>query len=606
MNSTSQSPGETAMQKEQRLFSELFDRLINAILNRIFDLRPASAQRRMRYLFIMFLLACFLIILQYYPLLLWAQHIQDIFIYLLNPVYAASYVGNPFTKFMYFVIQAVTDPRTFQYFPIFLAPFFIALHAAALYLADIFELEDVAVARSFVWEVALSGSDETIRITQGAIAEKHLESPNYLIGGPGKVVVDLDSVALFEKADGTPHVIGPTGKEPGGRATLDGFERFRQAIDIRDHYIELRDQDPKSQSVKGRSRDGIPITATDVRLMFSINRGENAKPSSEFPYPFGPDAIEKIVYKSASKVTPDQTNPSAYEFSWINNMIGLIRGKLGGFMSERNLTEYLANIGLPELEKLKVREEMIVEQVKRLTQPTDDSATPKAPKPPPNFTPRHQITNLFSQFTDEFTKSARDKGVELQWIGVGTWKTPPEMDIISEKQHLEAWKLSQDNMKNGSQGAFSGAENHAILQKMEALIRSVPFDAYLEITGTKKQFGKKQPSKKQDHGQKRRETDDLIFGEADLLELLSENVMITDLTKRFNDKISAAAEQKLRDAEKDSDHRDGMRTLLLEYRNQLLEAVQFMKAKDEAVPPIIEEAIKYINNQMGFTHWAGR
>src|SRR5215203_1550775 len=256
------TPAEIAIQKEQLLFGELFDRLLNVLLNRLFDLSPAKAAQRMRYLFIMFLLIGTLLTLYRYPLILWAQHLQKIFLYLLNnPTYMASYGGGePFTEFITLLITAVFDPRVFQYFPIFMAPFFIALHLAALYLADIFELEDVAVARSFVWEVALTGSDDSIRITHGGVSERHLESPNYLIGGPGKVIVDLDSVALFERADGTPHVIGPTGKEPGGRATIDGFERFRQAIDIRDHYVELRDQDNKSPSVKGRSRDGIPIT----------------------------------------------------------------------------------------------------------------------------------------------------------------------------------------------------------------------------------------------------------------------------------------------------------------------------------------------------------
>jgi len=597
MNITPRPPStDNTLQKEQRLFAELFDRLINALLNRIFDLRPETAQRRMRNLTIMFLLTMAVIVLYNYPIGLWAQNLQELFLYLLNSAYAASYIGDPFTKFGTFVYQVVIDPRILQYIPIFLAPFFIALHLAALYLADIFELDDVAVARSFVWEVALTGSDETIRITQGRIAEEHLQSSNYLIGGPGKVVVDLDSIALFERADGTPHVIGPTGKDPGGRATIEGFERFRQAIDIRDQHIDL--------SVTSRSRDGIPITATDVRLMFSIHRGENAKPSPEFPYPFNKDAIERIVYKSVSRVTPDQLNPSAYEFSWINNMIGLIRGQLSGFMSERKLTEYLASIGLPELEKLKQREEMIAEQVRELTQPSDDSSKPKAPKAPPNFTPRHKITNLFSEFAYEFTKSARNNGVELQWIGVGTWKTPLDDDIVTEN-HLAAWKLSQENMGSGSPDAFTKVENEAILKKMEALIRSVPINAYHEIIGMKRQFNKKSFSRRPDHKPKEREADDLIFNDDDMLELLSENLMLTELTKRFNDQISKVAEQKSKDSEKDSDLRDGMRSLLLEYRNQLLEAVQFMKAKDEAVPPVIEEAVRYINKQMGFTHWAG-
>lgn len=605
MTDTPQPPVENPLQKELLIFKELFERLINALLNWLFDLRPEKAVRRMQYLLILFLLTGALVTLYSYPLILWAQRLQEIFLYLLNPnyatAYAATYGGEPFSKLFDLLRRALADPHILQYFPIFLAPIFIALHLAALYLADIFELEDVAVARSFVWAVALSGSNETIRISQGNIADQNSESPNYLIGGPGKVIVDLDSVALFERADGTPHVIGPTGKEPYGKATIDGFERFRQAIDIRDHYVELRDQDSKSPSVVSRSRDGIPITATDVRLMFSVYRGENAQLSPESPYPFSREAIERIVYKSGSKVTPDQTNPSAYEFSWINNMIGLIRSRLSDFMSERNLTEYLASTGAPEFEKLKQREELIAEQIRRLTKPIEEDSQAKPIKPPPDFTPRYKITDLFSQFTEGFTKNAHDKGVELHWIGVGTWKTPPDIEIVSEK-HLEAWKISQENMKAGSPEAMSRAESEAILGKLEALIRGVPIEAYQNIVGSNKQFNKRPMNRKQDHKSKDRDFDeDAFLDDEDMVELLSENLMISDLTKRFNDRITAAAEQKMRD----SDQRDEMRTLLLEYRKELTEAVQFMKAKDEPVPPIIEEAIKYIDTQMGFKHWAG-
>jgi len=94
-----------------------------------------------------------------------------------------------------------------------------------------------------------------------------------------------------------------------------------------------------------------------LRLMFSIYRGENVKSSPDSPYPFSKEAVERIVYKSTSRVTPESGRPHPFmNFSWINNMIGLIRGRLGGFMSERNLTEYLASTGTPEFEKLKQRE----------------------------------------------------------------------------------------------------------------------------------------------------------------------------------------------------------------------------------------------------------
>jgi len=606
---TTPATTESILQKERQLFRELLDRLIDVFLNWVFDLRAERAQRRARNLTVVFLAIGVTLTLIYYRPTLWAIQLQEVFKYLLSPQYAAAYTGpNPLTSFLNLLLAALTDPRILQYLPIFVAPFYIAQQLAAFYLADIFELEDINVARNFIAEVALTASDETIRISQGNISDAHKESPNYLIGGPGKVMVDFDSVALFERADGTPHVIGPTGKEPRGKATIDGFERFRLALDIRDHHVELRDQDDKSQSVKGRSRDGIPITATDVRLMFSIDRGVTPQRSAEFPYPINPEAIERIAYKSASQVTPDQKEPSAYRFSWYNNMLGLIRGRLGGFMSDRNLTEYLATIGAPEVEKSQQREELIAEQVRRLAQQSEDEVS-KSSKTPPIFTPREQVTNLFSQFTEEFTKSARNNGVELHWIGVGTWKTPPEIDIVSEK-HLEAWKLSQENMKTGNDGAMKKVEGDAALQKMESLIKNVPIDAYNEIVDPyayRKPHGKKQ-GKKQDHRSKQKGWDgdeDNWVSSEEILELFKGNPEIDQLTRRFNDKIEEVAESMSKLPEEESEHRTNMRQLLMDYRNQMAEAVQLMKAKGEPVPPSIIEAVNYINAQMGFRHWAG-
>jgi Txe/YoeB family toxin of Txe-Axe toxin-antitoxin module len=607
ISSTLESPitSETNLQKERKLFNEFFGRLVNAVVNQVFDLQPQRAVQRMQYLIFLFLLTMFLITLtqREYSLRMWAAHLQSMFLYIFNPAYAATYNGNAFVDFFRFMIQAFSDPHTIQYVPIFLAAFFIALQCAAIYLADIFELQnhadpDVAVkiARDFIWEVALTGSDETIRIKEGEISEEHRLSSNYLIGGPGKVVVDLDSVALFEKPDGTPHLIGPTGREPGGRATLDGFERFRQAIDIRDHYVDLRDQDPKAQSVKGRSRDGLPITATDVRLMFSVYRGENPRKTDQFPYPFSKEAIEQIVYKSASRVTPDLPNASVYEFSWIYNMIGLIRGRLGGFMSERKLSDYLASIGIPEFERAKQSEELIAEQVRRLTQQSDDLGKATEIKPPPEFTSRHKVTNLFSEFAQEFTQRAHENGVELHWIGVGTWKTPPEINIVPEK-HLEAWKITQQNLRDGSDEAMKKAETDAMLKKLEDLIQSVPLDAYEEITDSEIQSGMypRKDHKKQDSEKKTGSLMPREEGAAESMDdFLSSLMLLNSLKSRKSSNYY------------EIDHETAMKFLLLEYRKQLIEAVEFMKARNENVPQKIEQAIKHIDDQSGWQHWVGK
>ena len=582
---------ETALQKEQRLFRELFARLIDTILNSMFDLRPEKAARRSRYLGIFFLFSGFIISVIYYPLSLWASHLVNI----LSSLNSPEQLTSALTAFASFIQTIVTDPRILQYLPVFLAPFFIALQSAGMYLADVFELNDVSVARQFISTVALSGSNETIRIKNGEIAGEHQDSPAYLIGGPAKVLVELDSVALFERADGTPHVIGPTGNKPGGKETLEGFERFRQALDIRDHHVTLRDQDDRSKSVSSRSRDGVPINATDVRLMFSIFRGENSEPSAETPYPFDKKAVEQIVYNAPSRVTPEQSNPSTFEFSWINNMIGLIRGRLGRFMSEHNLSAYLASIGLPEIEKLKLREEQISKQMQELTR-SDDPDDQKEYKSPPDFQARYKVKNLFAQFTEGFSGQAQKNGVELHWIGVGTWESP--VNIVPEK-HLEAWLLTQENLKADSPQAMNGIEKSEVANKMKELILKVPLDTFDEITNPKnykkqgKQTWKKKSTSEYDYYD-----EDKIIPAEEMGQQYAEVLNILHNMQEENAEYEEAEEAE------ETDHDNNMKALLIEYRKQLIETADLIKAKNEPVPQNIQYAIKHISNQIG--HWAGQ
>jgi len=580
---TPSTTSETALQRERRLYRELLSRLLDALLNRVFDLRPEKAVQRSSYIFILFFIMGLALSL-YYFLPDWAKLFN-------NLLGEGGDFNAAMIDFISLIKKIVSEPRILQYLPVFAAPYFIALQSAAIYLADIFELDDVSVARQFISGVALRGSDQTIRIKNGEVAERDMETPTFLIGGPGKVLVELDSVALFERADGTPHVIGPTGKEPGGRATLEGFERFRQALDIRNHYVELRDQDSNSKAVQSRSLDGVPIKATDVRLLFSIFRGDNPEPSAEIPYPFSKAAVEQIVYKAASRVTPDRLYPSTFEFSWIPKMIGLIRGKLSGFMSVHNLTEYLASTGMPEFEKAKSREDKIFEQMQQLSQSSDDPSGRKEIKPPPNFQPRYKIKNLFAQFADDFTNQARNSGVELHWIGVGTWASPV---VVVPEKHLDAWRLTQENLKNDSPVAMNRIEQEEVIDKMKELIVKVPLLAFEEIYNATKQTkksGKQAPKKKDQH---RADTDDDYIIPDDERDQLVEMLNI----------LHDMREEKPQEIEpKDVDHAHDVQALLLEYRRQFVETADFIKAKKEPVPQNILDAIRHIDNQIG--HWAG-
>jgi hypothetical protein len=203
-------------------------------------------------------------------------------------------------------------------------------------------------------------------------------------------------------------------------------------------------------------------------------------------------------------------------------------------MSGKNLTVYLASIGQPEVEKAKEREAELVKQEMALAPATTEPPKGKEIKPPPEFTPRHKISSLFSEFATEFTKNARDKGVELHWIGVGTWKTP--LDIVPAK-HLEAWKLSRENLLKGSSEAISKLENETILRGLMSLIQDVPITS-------------------------------------------------------FNNKVPEI-----------DDKKNAMRILLLDYRQQLVEVAELMKARGETVSDYVIRAIEFLSDVLGFSEW---
>jgi hypothetical protein len=521
---------------EGQRFGNLLARFIDVMLNSLFDLRPQMATIRLYLLLFLFLMSGFVITLFYYPLSVWVAHIQDIFGYLLNPNYYPFYPGNPVENLANYAYTAFRDPRVLQYLPIFLAPFFIALQTAANYLADVFELDDPSVARHFIRAVALTGSNETIRITQGDVLEEHKKQAIHLIGGPGRVLVDMDSAALFEKPDGTPRVIGPTGKEAGGKARLDGFERFRQAIDLRNQSIELRDTDGRSAVVQGRSLDGIPITATDVCFVFTVHRNGQT-PSADNPFPFTKDAIEKLVYRAASQVRPDLPNPSKFEPSWTGEMVRLVRGRLGGFMNDHRLTEYLASFGQPEVDRLNQGEEETVNAMEELANPADnDLPEARRLQVRPPFIPRDQIKfDLFGTFADDFSKTQCDRGVELYWIGMGSWMLPteivPETRIVPP-QHIEAWRISRENLGKGNDISSGYFEKEAAVQKFVSLIQEIPVAKHVSAN-----------------------------------------------TKA---------------------ERDNMMNLLLDaYRSQLIQAAEFIKAKGQPVPAVIIRAIKCLSKVLG-------
>jgi hypothetical protein len=385
------------LQRDARLILNWFRALLRNLSNWFFAFTQAAAHRRLLLLLISAMLAWLVLAIVLFP------------------------QGRPDESLMSQLLSAFFSGRILRHFLAIGAAFGLALIITAVYLDDIFELENLYVAELFIIEAAFALFYRRIRIRDGAVDPENQDSPIVQIGGPGIVDVHLENAALFEKVDGSPRVVKPTITRP---VVLDGFERLRQVIDLRDQVVEM--------TVTGRTQDGIPITAKDVRLVFSIYRGEvNPDPQASFiqPYPFAEQAVLDLVYQQ--EIGP-----------WVEGMRRMIRSELRQFISQHSLSEFLttANIEITT-----------------------------------SLVPREEVADLFFDFASGFSERARERGIELQWIGVGTWVLPSQ--IIPER-HLEAWRLSYETRARKNPATLNRIREENRLSELLRLVDEVPTTFY--------------------------------------------------------------------------------------------------------------------------------
>lgn len=330
-----------------------------------------------------------------------------------------------------------------KYAPLFYAAYTLAKAKAAHYLGDIFELDDQAMAEQFIENVAFGGNEQTITIDEGKISEKDERSPIILIGGPGRIKVNLGSAALLEKVNGEPEVIS-------ARKEFWKIERFERIREIGKHdevgkreyaAINLHDQFVSGIPVKSRTKDGIPIEANEIKIIFSILRKKGTRedaPESD-PYSFEPGAVENLVYKHTI-ITPTPKTVYGVSFPWDTTIIPLVIYELEKLITSSTLSEILASISQKELEARTRNEETITQ--KRVEITGIQAAGGNKSEKPPAFISRSKITEKF--YSQEFKEKAARLGVALHWIDIGTWQLPDTVIIENLKQ---AWNLARENAR---------------------------------------------------------------------------------------------------------------------------------------------------------------
>jgi hypothetical protein len=339
-------------------------------------------------------------------------------------------------------IAVIIGMSLLKYIPLLMVVYKLARFMAARYLDDIYELNDEDLASDFLEEVIFGYGRHQITINEGRISEQDERSPLILIGGPGEIQVNLDSITVLETVTGEPKVIYPS-NDPW---KLGRFERIREIgrydeVGKREYaVISLRDQFLEGLSIRSRTKDGIPMEAQGIKVIFSVLRrqsGQSDKVQGD-AYLFDEHAVQSLVYNQ-SIITPEPSAPSGIPFPWDTTVIPLVIFELEELIKSHTLSEILASVSQKEIDNASTNEQTIAQMRLEMT---GQQITVGTRKETHKFESRSKITAQF--FEKKFKEKAAKLGVSIEWIDIGTWQIPNT--LILDK-HKEAWNLSRENAK---------------------------------------------------------------------------------------------------------------------------------------------------------------
>jgi hypothetical protein len=361
-----------------------------------------------------------------------------------------------------------------KYIPVLIVAYFFSRSMAAKYLDDVYELGDRQLASEFLENVTFSYGREKITINEGKVSEEDERSPLILIGGPGSIQVNLDSVALLEKVTGEAKVIYPRTAE----WKLGRFERIREIgkndeVGKREYaIINLQDQFVSGLSVKSRTKDGIPIEAQDIKVIFSLLRKQQTDEDDVQgeAYLFDESAVERLVYNQTI-ITPAPSSKSGISFPWDTSVFPLVLSELEDLITSHTLSEILASVSQRDMDDLSSADQNLTRMRVELTGHQGSASSKKEPAAP-KFESRTKITARF--FDAAFKEKAARTGISIEWIDIGTWQFPNSQQVL--ERHKEAWNLSRENARK--QISVDRSKKQHEMEEIVKLINDVVIDNF--------------------------------------------------------------------------------------------------------------------------------
>ena len=327
---------------------------------------------------------------------------------------------------------------------------------ATRYLSDLFELDRFEIAWRYLTGAIYGLSTPKLRINSGEKETLDINNPIRRIGGPGVIQTHLGFAAVFENIEGIPSIYGLSQTTDDNRSeTVDsntatpranyvirGFERLRDVVDLRDRIAKV-------DRIRAETLDGIVVVAQDAQMVFRVFGGEQERSLSN-PYPFTEEAIRRIVYahpvETRLRRTPAET------------LKGIVRTEIRSFVGRHTLDEFLA---LQPYRRLENRDSQVVE----LDLPIEAQQSIQIP--------RRELTERFH--TDDLHNRLKDQGLELDWVGVGTWSISELQDektgMSTGQTLIRTWRDNQRLQLYRSPEYIQRQRQQALQQRLNALFR---------------------------------------------------------------------------------------------------------------------------------------
>ncbi len=309
---------------------------------------------------------------------------------------------------LYYLLRILIQVR-FSLIPI--ATISFVLYAAARFIREIYGLRSTGEAFRFVLAALFSIRYPFIRVQKTKIVATVPENQELLekVGGPGRVVIEADTVVLFQKNR------SPSETSTGRGYFLSPFERI-------DRILSLEDQEGYQEKIETVSRDGIRVRLTDVRFRYRIlpsdADGNQHVRSLQHPYSYSDEALRRIAY--------DLYVSDAGEADWNATVGKMLVGAISSFTNER--------------------------KIDFLTAPREIGQDP-----------RTELNKSLFTKTQEALKSV---GAQLLWIDVGHIEIAEE---AIDKKRVARWAAELDG-EAATQTAYAEATRRAYkeLGKAEA------------------------------------------------------------------------------------------------------------------------------------------